>query len=87
MTDAVKQLDNFSLAGQGKVAVVIGGTLGMGAASARLLAKKGCSKVIVVGRNVKRGEEMAQLLGNLGGQGVTGHFIQSDLGSVKLVMS
>lgn len=83
MTDVNKELESLTLAGQGKVAVVIGGTLGMGAASARLLAKKGCSKVIVVGRNVQRGEEMAQLLGKLGGEGVTGHFVQSDLGTMK----
>ena len=42
---------------QGMVAVVSGGTQGLGEATARLVAERGAAGVVVVGRNPERGEE------------------------------
>ncbi|KAJ7084966.1 hypothetical protein C8R44DRAFT_862252 [Mycena epipterygia] len=54
--NAAKELQNVSLVGQNKTAVVVGGTMGMGAAIARHLAKLGCSRVIILGRNETRAQ-------------------------------
>lgn len=43
----------------GRVAVVTGGTQGLGEATARLLAERGASGLVLVGRNATRGEAVA----------------------------
>lgn len=59
---------------KGKVAIVTGSTSGMGKASAILFAKEG-AKVVVVGRNVDRGESTAAAIKNNGGDAI---FIRAD---------
>ncbi|KAF8124260.1 hypothetical protein K438DRAFT_1950272 [Mycena galopus ATCC 62051] len=44
---------------------VVGGILGIDAAVARLLAKLGCSRVIISGRNETRGKALLELMKNL----------------------
>ena len=78
MIDLKAELDRKSLRGQGKVAVITGGTTGMGAACARLLATKGCAKVIVVGRDATRGDAVAERVRSLGGEGVEGIFVKGN---------
>lgn len=52
---------------EGKVAVITGGTSGIGRATARLFCKEG-AKVAVVGRTVKSGEETVALIKKEGGE-------------------
>ncbi len=60
-------LDTFDLSG--KVAVVTGGNMGLGAAFARALVEVG-ARVAVAGRNHERNEAMVQLLEESGGQAI-----------------
>ncbi|KAF7365552.1 hypothetical protein MVEN_00428500 [Mycena venus] len=50
-----KALQKVSLIGKHKTAVIVGGTLGIGAAIARCFAKLGCSRIVIFGRNEARG--------------------------------
>ena len=54
MSSIIEAVDAVTLAGQGKVAVVVGGTTGIGAGVARVLARKRCDRIIVVGRSEAR---------------------------------
>ncbi|KAJ7628850.1 hypothetical protein FB45DRAFT_45064 [Roridomyces roridus] len=78
--NASKELQNLSLAGQNNTAVVVGGTLGIGAAVARLLAKLGCSRIIISGRNEGRATQVMQLLKTLAPDGkIEVDFVKADL--------
>ena len=50
----------------GKVAVVTGGTQGLGEAIARMFAARGAAGLVIVGRNAKRGKEVAASLTEAG---------------------
>ena len=63
----------------GKVAVVTGGTQGLGEAIARMFAARGAAGVVVCGRNAKKGKAVAADIGK-GGSKVK--FVQADLASV-----
>jgi len=60
---------------EGKVLLVTGGTSGIGAAAAKRLAAEG-AKVVVVGRNKERGDEVVQAIKDAGG---TGHLALGDM--------
>lgn len=60
----VQRTQNTRLAG--KVALVTGGTQGLGADVARELVAAGAEKVFVVGRNKQAGEQVAESLGQAG---------------------
>lgn len=74
-------LKNVSLIGQNKTAVVVGGTLGIGAGVARLLAKIGCTRIIILGRNEIRGKELLELLRKLAptDSKIVAEFVKGDL--------
>lgn len=54
---------------ESKVAIVTGGTSGMGQASAIALAKEG-AKVVVAGRGKEKGEQTVALIKEAGGEGI-----------------
>ncbi|HZP19224.1 MAG TPA: SDR family oxidoreductase [Bauldia sp.] len=64
----------------GKVAVVTGGTQGLGEAIARLLAERGLAGLVIVGRNARRGREIAASFTN---GGVKTRYVQADLGKME----
>lgn len=49
--------------------VITGGTTGIGPAIARLLASKGCRKIIIVGRNEAAAEEVLSSMRIVNGRG------------------
>jgi NAD(P)-dependent dehydrogenase (short-subunit alcohol dehydrogenase family) len=64
----------------GKVAVVTGGTQGLGEACARLFADRGAAGIVICGRNARRGREVAASLSD---GGVKTHFVQADLARIE----
>lgn len=64
----------------GKVAVVTGGTQGLGEAVARLLVQRGAAGIVVAGRNARRGKENA---GELAAAGAEARYVQADLGKIE----
>ncbi len=60
----------------GKVAIVTGGTQGLGEAIARLFAARGARGLVICGRNAKNGIAVAA---DLGKQGAKTEFVQADL--------
>ncbi len=66
---------------EGKVAVVTGGTQGLGAAIARLFAERGASGLVICGRSRDKGEAKAREIGDATGAAV--EFVPADLGQVE----
>ncbi len=64
----------------GKVAVVTGGTQGLGEAIATLLAERGIAGLVIVGRNARRGKEVAA---GFTDAGVKTRYVQADLGKIE----
>lgn len=65
---------------QGKIAVVTGGTQGLGEAIARLFAARGATGLVICGRNAVRGEKVAA---DLTAQGCSTEFVATDLAEVE----
>ncbi len=65
---------------QGKVAVVTGGTQGLGAAIATLLAERGARAVLICGRNQEKGHAQAERLHKTGAKAV---YVPADLALVE----
>lgn len=63
-----------------KVVVVTGGTQGLGAATARLLAQRGAEGLIICGRNNEKGEAQSRELDKLGARSL---YVPADLGKVE----
>jgi NAD(P)-dependent dehydrogenase (short-subunit alcohol dehydrogenase family) len=63
----------------GKVAIVTGGTQGLGEAVARLFAERGAAGLVICGRNEKSGERVASEVSAAGCPTV---FVQADLAKV-----
>ena len=63
----------------GKVAVVTGGTQGLGEAIARMFADRGAAGIVICGRNAKKGKAVAA---DIGKSGVKVKFVQADLSKV-----
>lgn len=65
---------------EGKVAVITGGTQGLGAATSRLFAERGASGLVICGRSAEKGAAQVALLEGLGARAV---FVPADLGRVE----
>jgi NAD(P)-dependent dehydrogenase (short-subunit alcohol dehydrogenase family) len=63
----------------GKIAIVTGGTQGLGEAIARLFAERGAAGIVICGRNAKRGEQVASEISASGRPTV---FVKADLAKV-----
>jgi NAD(P)-dependent dehydrogenase (short-subunit alcohol dehydrogenase family) len=64
----------------GRVAVVTGGTQGLGEATARLFAERGAAGLVVCGRNEERGRAVAD---DLSAAGCPTTFVRADLAHVE----
>ena len=67
----------------GKIAIVTGGTQGLGAAIARHFAYSGTKGLVICGRNQKNGEQVAQSITNETGIKVI--FVKTDLAKIDQV--
>ena len=67
---------------EGKVAVVTGGTQGLGEATLRLFRDRGCRGLVITGRNVERGERLANELASASCKTV---FIRANLENIDEV--
>ncbi|MFO1352706.1 MAG: SDR family oxidoreductase [Gammaproteobacteria bacterium] len=67
---------------KGKIAVITGGTQGLGEAVARRFAERGAAGLVICGRNVERGEAVAK---DLSAGGCKTHFVRADLGNLDEV--
>ncbi|HEY1720586.1 MAG TPA: SDR family oxidoreductase [Magnetospirillaceae bacterium] len=63
-----------------KIAVITGGTQGLGEATARLFAERGAAGIVICGRNATRGKAVATELTE---GGTRTFFVQADLGKIK----
>jgi NAD(P)-dependent dehydrogenase (short-subunit alcohol dehydrogenase family) len=64
-----------------KIAVVTGGTQGLGAAIATLFAERGAAGIVTCGRNEAKGRGKAEAVASATGCSV--HFVPADLGKVE----
>jgi NAD(P)-dependent dehydrogenase (short-subunit alcohol dehydrogenase family) len=64
----------------GRVAIVTGGTQGLGEAIATLFAERGAQGLVICGRNADNGRKVAQ---RLSGNGCGVHFVQADLAKIE----
>jgi NAD(P)-dependent dehydrogenase (short-subunit alcohol dehydrogenase family) len=60
----------------GKIAVVTGGTQGLGEAIARIFAARGAAGIVICGRNAERGRTVAA---DIAGQGCRVEYVRADL--------
>ena len=65
----------------GKVCVVTGATLGLGAAIARRLAAAGAKGIVITGRNSERGAQVAQDIAQA--HSIPAHFLKADFAQVE----
>ena len=65
---------------EGKIAVVTGGTQGLGAAIARTFAERGAGGIVICGRSREKGEAVARDITAASGTPVV--FVAADLGVV-----
>lgn len=65
---------------QGKIAIVTGGTQGLGAAIARLFAERGAKGIVTCGRDEAKGQAMAASIA--AATGVALHFVRADLAKI-----
>ncbi len=65
----------------GKIAVITGGTQGLGAAIARLFADRGASGIVTCGRSAAKGQTKAKEIQDATGTKVV--FVAADLGKVE----
>ncbi|KAJ7455872.1 hypothetical protein FB451DRAFT_1515683 [Mycena latifolia] len=79
--NVAEALNRATLAAELRTAVIVGGTLGIGAAVARRLAKLGCRRIIILGRNQPRAEGVLEDLRKLVPKGTTIEvtFVKGDL--------
>ena len=71
-----KEVSSFD----GKLAIITGGTQGIGEATARLFAARGAAGLIVCGRNSERGQAIAA---DLSAGGCHTRFVQMDLENIS----
>ncbi|MEM9104251.1 MAG: SDR family NAD(P)-dependent oxidoreductase, partial [Pseudomonadota bacterium] len=69
----------------GKIAVISGGTQGLGAAIARQFARAGAAGIVTCGRNSQKGEQVAADIAREHGLSV--HFVSADLAKVDACRS
>src|SRR5258705_12716209 len=65
----------------GKIAVITGGTQGLGAAIARLFADRGASGIVTCGRSVAKGQANAQEIQDA--TGTKAVFVAADLSKIQ----
>jgi NAD(P)-dependent dehydrogenase (short-subunit alcohol dehydrogenase family) len=65
----------------GKIAIVTGGTQGLGAAIARLFAERGAAGIVTCGRSIEKGAAVAEAI--TAATGVSVSFVAADLAKVE----